>query len=586
MENNEQEDYIQLKKNYALRENEWKKDKALYEQKIQLLEIQLEDYRTREMNQKKLNDTITQAIDISGKTQQKSYTEFQKSIEVQMANNKKHQDSISKLEEKLRCLNEQLNEKEIQIKDLELQQQKQQITYDHKIQSLESEKQYLNQEISKYKDQIQKNEENSKSKEQVLKLQCEQEIQKIKDNFFKDMQEKQSDYDQRYQQLAQLYEKEKEQLQQRLIRSQNTIKKYQTHIESNQEVQQLQQKYDEQIAALKQEMHEQQVQFQYEKKMLNKQVDDQRINTNNYDSTSKKKSQDMIKIRNSIASQESPVQCKSFHISQPDFKQVLQQPKNSISSIQKQSLQPPKNNQSFEKIKANNHDTLPMPIEDFNLMMSKKAKSQSTNSLPSNNFNLNSYLQDASIMKEETETGDEFIRFKISNQQTTRFNNEVDQRRSYSQQGTKTHSINSATNLSKMLGQTDQSYQNQTTSISTQQKTHNTSFSHFKVPSFTQGQLNNLKYSLYQQQPQTTLRMNDNHINYIQQIKARYINQDETSQNDSTAIKYVNEIENQQPSKSMHINNEIKFLIGKLLQAKGKLTTELENTQKSCRYKT
>lgn len=33
-----------------MKENEWKKDKALYEQKIQLLEMQLEDYKTREMN--------------------------------------------------------------------------------------------------------------------------------------------------------------------------------------------------------------------------------------------------------------------------------------------------------------------------------------------------------------------------------------------------------------------------------------------------------------------------------------------------------------------------------------------------------
>lgn len=31
----------------------------------------------------------------------------------------------------------------------------------------------------------------------------------------------------------------------------------------------------------------------------------------------------------------------------------------------------------------------------------------------------------------------------------------------------------------------------------------------------------------------------------------------------------------------MHINNEIKFLIGRLLQAKGKLTNELENLDKS-----
>ncbi|CAD8078259.1 unnamed protein product [Paramecium primaurelia] len=586
MEINEQEDCIQLKKNFLIKEHEWKKDRALYEQKIQLLELQLEDYKTREINQKKLNDTITQAIDISGKTQQKSYSEFQKSMEIQFTNNKKYQECVTKLEEKLRCINEQLNDKENQLKDLEILQQKQQIMNEHKIQTLEQDKQYLNQEVSTLKDQLQKIEENYKSKEQLLKLQCEQEIQKIKDTSFKDMQEKQSDYDQRYQQLAQLYEKEKDQLQQRLIKSQNTIKKYQDHIESNQENQQMQQKYQDEIAELKQQIQEQQIQFQQERNMLKKQIEDQINIQNNCDTNSKKKSVEVVKLRNSIISQDSPIQCKSIHIVQPDNKQsqtkIQQTSFNKSNEKQKQQIF--KNNLSFEKIKPNNQDTIPMSIDEYNNKITKKSKSQSqsTNSIPQNN-NINQYLQEACIFKEEIENGDELIKHKMSHQLTSRYNNEIEQIRSYSQQGINKIPLQSAANLSKMLGQHDYCNLKQVTQLSTQQKTHNTSFSHFKVPAFTQSQLNNLKHSLYQQ-PWTTLRNNDSHTNHIQSIKARYNGQEDSIQNDSNTTK--NNKENQDPPKSVHINNEIKFLIGKLLQAKGRLQSELENTQKSCRFRT
>ncbi|CAD8157400.1 unnamed protein product [Paramecium octaurelia] len=587
MENNEQEDCIQLKKNFLIKEHEWKKDKALYEQKIQLLELQLEDYKTREINQKKLNDTITQAIDISGKTQQKSYSEFQKSMEVQFSNNKKYQECVTKLEEKLRCLNEQLNDKENQLKDLEILQQKQQIMNEHKIQTLEQDKQYLNQEVNTLKEQLQKLEENYKSKEQLLKLQCEQEIQKIKDGSFKDMQEKQSDYDQRYQQLAQLYEKEKDQLQQRLLKSQNTIKKYQDHIESNQENQQMQQKYEEEIAQLKQQIEEQQISFQQERSVLKKQLEDQINTQNNCDANSKKKSVEVVKLRNTMISQDSPIQCKSIHIPQPESKSTIQQPKIQTNTFnksnEKQKQQIFKNNLSFEKIKPNNQDTIPISIDEYNNKMTKKSKSQSTNSLQQNN-NINQYLQEACIFQDEMENGDEFIKHKMSHQLTTRYSNDLEQMRSYSQQGITKNPLQSAANLSKMLGQHDYCNLKQGTQLSTQQKTHNnTSFSHFKVPAFTQSQLNNLKHSLYQQ-PWTTLRNNDSHSNHIESIKARYNGQEDSLQNDSVTTK--NNKENQYPPKSVHINNEIKFLIGKLLQAKGRLQSELENTQKSCRFRT
>ncbi|CAD8098130.1 unnamed protein product [Paramecium sonneborni] len=586
MEINGQEDCIQLKKNFLIKENEWKKDKALYEQKIQLLELQLEDYKLREINQKKLNDTITQAIDISGKTQQKSYSEFQKSMEVQFSNNKKYQECITKLEEKLRGLNEQLNDKENQFKDLEILQQKQHFTNEHKFQALEQEKQQLLQEVCKLKDQLQKIEDNYKSKEQLLKLQCEQEIQKMKDSSFKDMQEKQLDYDQRYQQLAQLYEKEKDQLQQRLIKSQNTIKKYQEHIESK-ENQQLLQKYVDEIAELKQQIEEQQIQFQQEKSIIKKQLEDLMNSQNNYDSNQKKRSVEVQQMRNSVISQDSPIKCKSIHISQPENKQPTQQPKIQINPINKSNEKQKQiqyNNLSFEKIRANNQDTIPISIDEYNSKMSKKSKSQSTNSLQYQNNNLYSYFQEASIIKDELDNGDEFIKHKMSHQLTTRYNNnEIEQRRSHSQQGFSKNNLQSVNNLSKMLIQPDLCNLKQATQLTTQQKTHNTSFSHFKVPVFTQSQLNNLKHSL-NQQPWTTLRKNDSHLNQIQSIKARFNNQEETIQNDNGKTK--NNKENQYPPKSVHINNEIKFLIGKLLQAKGKLQSELENTQKSCRFRT
>ena len=41
---------------------------------------------------------------------------------------------------------------------------------------------------------------------------------------------------------------------------------------------------------------------------------------------------------------------------------------------------------------------MPIPLEDFNNIKSKKMKSQSTSSIPTNNPQLTSYLQDASIL--------------------------------------------------------------------------------------------------------------------------------------------------------------------------------------------
>ncbi|CAD8103979.1 unnamed protein product [Paramecium primaurelia] len=68
------------------KENEWKKDKAVLEQKIYLLELQLE---SRESNYKKLNETISQTINDSSTMQKRSVSELQKNVDIQQNDHNK-----------------------------------------------------------------------------------------------------------------------------------------------------------------------------------------------------------------------------------------------------------------------------------------------------------------------------------------------------------------------------------------------------------------------------------------------------------------------------------------------------------------
>ncbi len=44
------------------KENQWRKDKAVYEQKIELLEIQIRESKLREENLKNMNENIMSAL--------------------------------------------------------------------------------------------------------------------------------------------------------------------------------------------------------------------------------------------------------------------------------------------------------------------------------------------------------------------------------------------------------------------------------------------------------------------------------------------------------------------------------------------
>ncbi|CAD8125331.1 unnamed protein product [Paramecium sonneborni] len=610
----EENDIIKLRKYVITKENEWKKDKAVLEQKIQLLELQLDDYKSREFNYKKLNETITQAINETTTIQKRSVSELQKNVDIQQKDHNKaiYKEQIKSLEVQIRSLTEQLQEKDSQGKEMELQLQKQYYQYDHRIIQLEQEKQQQNQENVKLKEQMIKVEENYKQREQQYKNQFEQEIQKIKDINMQDNNAKQSDYESKYSQLSLLYEKEKEQLQQRISKCQNTIKKYQQHIEQNIDITNIRQQYEDQIQQLQEKNSVLQQQFQYERQILLQQIDElkkqyqqrdhiMKDSINYHESTSKKKSVDVIKIKSSLQSYDSPVQCKSFHVANQDSKgisynQLVKNSSNqSLNFTQKQlqqSQQQQQNNQSFEKSTKFN-DGIPMSIDQFNLMKNKKQKSQTTLSIPtSNNYNLNSLLQEASLFQQNQESfqldsnsnpKEDPSKQRILKQLNPNINNrqidynrsvrndkykqpEQSYQRSASQEGLK----GSVSNLSKMLGQTEISYQQQ--SNSTQQQTNNTTLNSLKVPIFTQNQINSLKNSTQQVYPCATLRMNENHVQ-----KVRYNNNHSTHEE----IKYNKE--NQQPTKKQS-RTDIKMIIGKLLQTKVKQSDNIEKTTQFSKF--
>ncbi|CAD8192578.1 unnamed protein product [Paramecium octaurelia] len=601
----EENDIAKLRKYFISKENEWKKDKAVLEQKTQLLELQLEDYKLRETSQKKLNDTITQAISDSTANQKKSITELQKNIDNQQKdhNKTKFKEQIKQLEHQVRSLSEQLQEKESQAKELELQYQKQYLLYDHRISQLEQEKVVNCQENQRLRESLAKQEDVYKQKEQQQKIFYEQELQKAKDLSMQDYKSKQQEYESKFTQLSTQHEKEKEQLQLRINKCQNTIKKYQQHLEQNIDIVNLKQQYEDQIKQLTDKNAENQAQFTYEKQILLKQIEEmKKINRdsnliesmNCHHSTSKKRSIDAIKLKSSLQSYDSPVQCKSFHIACPESKVQIynnylkNSSTQSIILAQKQQIQSQlfQNNQSLDK-SSNMNEGMPISIEQFNLMKDKKQKSQSTFSIPtSNNYNLNSYLQEQSIFQQNQESfqldsknnlKEDSQKPKILKQLNPNIANrqiqfdynrsikhelqkqkEQNYQRSMSQEGVKQQ----ISNLNKMLGQTEISYQQST---STQQKTNNTSLNSFKVPAFTQNQLNSLKNSSQYMCPCTTLRIKEN----IQKI--RYNN------NHSTHEETKQNKENYQPIKN-HSKSDIKVIIGKLLQNKGKQSEHLENT--------
>lgn len=49
-------------KKQKCKDNEWKKDKAMQDQKIELYEIQLKELNEREENLRKMNDNLTSAL--------------------------------------------------------------------------------------------------------------------------------------------------------------------------------------------------------------------------------------------------------------------------------------------------------------------------------------------------------------------------------------------------------------------------------------------------------------------------------------------------------------------------------------------
>ncbi|CAD8117957.1 unnamed protein product [Paramecium sonneborni] len=602
----EENDIAKLRKYFITKENEWKKDKAVLEQKNHLLELQLEDYKLRETNQKKLNDTITQAISDSTANQKKSIAELQKNIDFQQKDHckAKFKEQIKQLELQVRSLQEQLQEKESQVKELELQYQKQYLLYDHRISQLEQEKLSNNQDIQKLREQFTKQEDAYKQKEQQYKQSHDQELQKIKDLNIQDTNSKQQDYETKFAQLSILHEKEKEQLQIRISKCQNTIKKYQQHIEQNVDIINLKQQYEDQIKQLNNKNTEIQTQFSYEKQILLNQIEELKLiyrdpnlkeSMNCHNSTSKNRSIDAIKIKSSLQSYDSPIQCKSFHIPCPESKVQIYNNylKNSSTQsiilaqkqqIQQQQLQ--QNNQSFEK-SSNMNDGIPISIDQFNLMKDKKLKSSSTLSFPtSNNYNLNSYLQEQSIFQQNQESfqldsknnfKEEIYKTKILKQLNPNISNrqiqldynrsikhelqkqkEQNYQRSISQEGVKQQ----ISNLNKMLGQTELSFQQST---STQQKTNNTSLNNFKVPAFTQNQLNSLKNSSQYIYPCTTLRMKESLLHKIKH-----------NNNHSTHEEIKQNKENHQPIKN-HSKSDIKVMIGKLLQNKGKQSDLQEN---------
>ncbi|CAD8106702.1 unnamed protein product [Paramecium primaurelia] len=601
----EENDISKLRKYIISKENEWKKDKAVLEQKTYLLELQLEDYKLRETNQRKLNDTITQAISDSTANQKKSYAELQKNIDIQQKDQSKikFKEQIKQLEHQVRSLLEQLQEKESQGKEMELQYQKQYMLYDHRISQLEQEKLVNYQDNQRLRDNLIKQEDVYKQKEQQQKMIYDQELQKAKDLCIQDHNTKQQDYELKFAQLSTLHEKEKEQLQLRISKCQNTIKKYQQHLEQNIDVVNLKQQYEDQIKQLNNQNTEIQAQFQYEKQILLKQIEEIKKmnrdsnlieNMNCYNSTSKKRSIDAIKIKSSLQSYDSPVQCKSFHIACPESKiqiynnYLKNSSTQSIILAQKQQIQSQlfQNNQSFDK-SSNMNEGMPISIDQFNLMKDKKQKSQSTFSIPtSNNYNLNSYLQEQSIFQQNQESfqldsknnlKEETQKPKILKQLNPNISNrqiqfdynrsikhelqkqkESNYQRSMSQEGVKQQICN----LNKMLGQTEISYQQST---STQQITNNTSLNSFKVPAFTQNQLNTLKNSSQYMCPSTTLRMKEN----IQKIRYNH--------NHSTHEETKQNKENHQPLKNNQ-KSDIKLIIGRLLQNKGKQSDQLENT--------
>ncbi|KAL4506443.1 hypothetical protein ABPG72_000014 [Tetrahymena utriculariae] len=221
-----------LKKQMNQKENEFKKDRAVLEQNIDLLKLQIQEYKKREENLKKMNETIMNSLnDIANQgNNSKIFKEIQLNYEQHnkelVESRTKLQLNINNLENENRVLKDQLNEMKLQMKDLEIAVEKEKMNNERALEA-----NYLDR--TQMENDLQKQHLITEEVFSKEKLALEAKYQELNHNKDQQILEQREKYEEKIRQLQANFEKEKSALEQRIQKNLNTIRKYQTHIEQN-----------------------------------------------------------------------------------------------------------------------------------------------------------------------------------------------------------------------------------------------------------------------------------------------------------------------------------------------------------------
>jgi len=150
-----------LRKQIRSQESEWKKNKAVLEQRIEILELQNRELKEREENLKKMNNSIFSALKDFNKENDPAYTKVIKDLEeakqqisLEYADYKaRTQEIIKAFEKETKELKEKVVELDAKCNNVTLHYEKNDATLQQKLQNLENEKKNLTVIAKLYEDE-------------------------------------------------------------------------------------------------------------------------------------------------------------------------------------------------------------------------------------------------------------------------------------------------------------------------------------------------------------------------------------------------------------------------------------------------
>ncbi|EAR86268.2 hypothetical protein TTHERM_00028520 (macronuclear) [Tetrahymena thermophila SB210] len=218
---------VQLKS----KENGWNKEKAILQQQIELQDMQIKESKAREENFRKMNETFMETLqgltNDSSKFTNKSLKDLKGMFEGISQDNEqskiKKQDLITKLEAENRELKDQIHEKQLELQKEIHESEKNMLKMTSEIKDLNIQNQNLQGIIKKL-------EEEKRTIKDIAEQEAQQKINDLQNEFNRIKQENEKEMlnnnalnEERIQQIKELYEKEKQVYESKIIKNKENL---------------------------------------------------------------------------------------------------------------------------------------------------------------------------------------------------------------------------------------------------------------------------------------------------------------------------------------------------------------------------